>query len=113
MPEFLHELNIGQVYIAGDSLIYCGGDRQTLHSEKKKKSLDFFFLTPQLGTGRIPECHRGRAYVNTGTVLVINCSSQEKKNATMNSMIIHILVPGLAYDQTFRQRAKQSAKEKL
>lgn len=54
MPEFLHELNIGQVYIAGDSLIYCGGDRQTLHSEnlkKKKKKFGFFFSYHSLALG--------------------------------------------------------------
>lgn len=53
MPEFLQELNIGQVYIARDSLIYCGGDRQTLHSEnlKKKKKFGFFFSHHSLAQG--------------------------------------------------------------
>lgn len=27
VPKFLNELNIGWVYIAGDTLIYCTGDR--------------------------------------------------------------------------------------
>lgn len=36
VPKFLHKLNIGRVYIVGDTLIHCKGDTQTLHSVNEK-----------------------------------------------------------------------------
>lgn len=67
MPKFLDKLNIGGVYIAGDTLIYCTV-RQTLHSVNEK-CLDSFFFRPQLGKERIAERDGGGACFNTGTVL--------------------------------------------
>lgn len=79
-PKFLPELNIGHVYIAGDSLIYCRGDGQTLHSDdqKKRKSLDpppFPDTTAWAKHAYLRAAEAGRRF-NTGTVLV-NCSSRE------------------------------------
>lgn len=50
----------------------------------------FFFFRPQLGKESIAERDEGRPCFNTGTVLGLNCTTQE--NSTMSLVISHIPV---------------------
>lgn len=71
MPEFLDMLNIGQVYIAGDSLIYSKGDKLCIQF-MKDVCISFFFQTTTWQRESQAERDGGGTCFNTGTVPAFN-----------------------------------------